>query len=913
MRVIFSLLKIFKDILPYLHWHPTNHALKIKFYLLLLFVASFLVVTQDAVAESINLGQVEISFDDKNWETFNKKNANIFQGAFTLRLSLSQLDLEINEHILYLHSLQEVEVFVDAVSFGKTGILTPLNSRNLPTGLLLHSIGNSVQERVVIKPASQYIYLKVYNKFEKEVQAKFKLYSPAEWRETVSSTRESTFLIQGLIGGALLLLTLYHLLIYITRRDIPYLHYSLYTGLIFFVLGFETGLIQATIFTDHQFSHNFIVICQVLSLLSSVLYFVFMRSFIDLKSLLPKLDKFISWYLWIVVSARLLVCSAYFFGLKRAWLSMSYVSAMATLTVGLVSVILILRTKDKLANYFTFGSLVLYVFVMSTTILSLLEFNGIISPIPFDRIYLSEAGIMIEIIIFSLGLGYRMRLQENEKMRLVNLASLKTKFFTNISHEFRTPLTVISGMTDQIKGHIKEKELIKRNSNSLLELVNQLLDLSKLDARNMSLTKIQGDIIPFLQYLTESFYSMANDKGIRLTFYTEIDSQVLDFDESKIQQIVFNLVGNAIKFTESAGKVILHVNKIDDTYLTIKVKDTGLGMNADALEKVFDRFYQNEKTQKVGTGIGLSLTKELITLMDGEISVSSEKGFGSEFIVKLPIEQKAPLQTIQYETIYHKKESSFDEITDMEFSDDKPVILIVEDNPDIVSYITSILESTYTLLVASNGQEGVEVAQQYIPDIILSDVMMPKLTGFELCEIIKTTASTNHIPVILLTAKHTHDDRLSGLATGADAYITKPFDRKELHLKITNLLQLRAKIQEQFSVSSSKTKVKDAFMEKVVGYINKNLTETDITVSSLSFELGLSKMQVNRKVKALTGETPATYISHYRLEKAVTLLEENKLSIAEVAYAVGYSDPNYFSRAFSKKFGISPSDIKSKG
>lgn len=881
-----------------------NHHFKV------FFLSFFFSFWHNAQGQEIDLNAIEILQENQTWETYMPAEIGPVQGDFQLRLKIPEEVKTENLSILYLDELQEVEVFVDSVSFGKTGVLLPLSRRKTPTGLLIHSIGNSVQERVVIKPASQYIYLKVYNKFEKEVQAKFKLYSPAEWQETVSSSREKTFLIQGLMGGALLLITLYHLLIYITRRDIPYLHYAIYTGLIFFVLGNETGLIQATIFTEYQFEHNFIVMCQVLSLFSSALYFIFMRSFIDLKSLLPKLDKFISWYLWIVVSVRLLVCSAYFFGLKRAWLSMSYVSAMATLTVGLISVILILRTKNKLAYYFTFGSLVLYVFVMSTTILSLLEFNGIITPISFDRIYLSEIGIMIEIIIFSLGLGYRMRMQENEKSQLEDLANLKTKFFTNISHEFRTPLTVITGMTDQIKGHHKEKELIQRNSSSLLNLVNQLLDLSKLDTSNMSLDMVQGDIIPFLRYLTESFYSMANDKGIRLTFYTEVETQVIDFDESKIQQVIFNLVRNAIKFTGEGGKVIIHINKPSADRIRIKVKDTGVGISAEELENVFNRFYQKPTSHEIGTGIGLSLTKELVNLMQGEISVTSQEGIGSEFIVELPITQKADLQDFVFEPIYHNYECRSEVIDPLDDSTMKPLILLVEDNSDITTYVKSILAKDYAVIIAQNGEEGVAMAQRHIPDAILSDVMMPKLSGFELCRIVKSTESTNHIPIILLTAKHTSDDKLSGLSTGADDYITKPFDRKELLLKIKNILKLREQIQNEYSGGKGEPKPQDQFMSKVVSYITRNIANPDLSVNSLSFELKLSKMQVNRKIKALTGQAPAAYITTFRMEKALLLLEQGTFSIAEIAYAVGYSDPNYFSRAFTKKYGIVPREVK---
>jgi signal transduction histidine kinase len=277
--------------------------------------------------------------------------------------------------------------------------------------------------------------------------------------------------------------------------------------------------------------------------------------------------------------------------------------------------------------------------VVFNTVITFLLDSGFINNLPFAKSYLLEAGVIAEVLVFALGLGYRQRLIEQEQQRMEELDQMKSKFFANISHEFRTPLTVIMGIAEQVKGHDKEKKLITRNSQNLLQLVNQLLDLSKLDSGTLSIRKIQGDIIYYLKFLTESFYSMAEEKKIKLTFYPEVSSLYMDYDEEKLQQIIYNLLSNAIKFTGENGKIILHVKETmldKKAHLQIKVQDSGVGMAQDELKSIFDRFYQAESshTSKFkGTGLGLALTKELIIMLGGQIEVNSHLGKGTEFNV----------------------------------------------------------------------------------------------------------------------------------------------------------------------------------------------------------------------------------------------------------------------------------------
>jgi signal transduction histidine kinase/DNA-binding response OmpR family regulator len=551
---------------------------------------------------------------------------------------------------------------------------------------------------------------------------------------------------------------------------------------------------------------------------------------------------------------------------------------------------------------------------------------------------------------------------------LRQLDGFKTRLYTNITHEFRTPLTVIMGMVDNIRGFATERELIKRNSKNLLRLINQMLDLSKLDSGTLKTHAIQGDIIPYLQYLTESFYSMAKDKNIRLVFYPETEAVVMDFDDTQIQHIVYNLLSNALKFTDEGGKVILHavqIEQVGQPFLTLHVQDTGVGIPAEEMPFIFDRFYQADSSnthKSGGTGIGLALTKELIEWMHGTIKVESTVGKGTSFTLLLPIKRECSLEN---EVIHPENRLKIAEIPEntegtsdaliSENEDEKPMLLIIEDNADVVFYMQSILQTSYDIRVAKNGKVGVEMAFELIPDIIISDVMMPEKDGYEVCHILKTDERTSHIPIILLTAKSTLDDKITGLKVGADAYLMKPFNKEELLVRLEKLLELRRVLQEKNAAFSLKTGLKtsarfetsptldastvntstestpsvfllndkrmpnlekttptldDIFLQKILKVIEDNLDDTELGIVQLGRAVFLGHTQLFRKMKAITGVSPTLYIRKIRLQKAVVLLRTTDKTIAEIAYDTGFSDPNYFSRVFSDEFKVSPSSLR---
>ncbi|KAA3638371.1 MAG: hybrid sensor histidine kinase/response regulator [Bacteroidetes bacterium] len=584
-----------------------------------------------------------------------------------------------------------------------------------------------------------------------------------------------------------------------------------------------------------------------------------------------------------------------------------------------------------------------------------------IRPFYLQNWFLLLAGLVLLGIIF-LGFKWRtwkykqeqQRLEEEvarqtatireQSQKLKELDALKSRFYTNITHEFRTPLTVIMGVVENIKGYLKERQLIRRNSENLLRLVNELLDLSKLESGTLKLDEVQGDIINYLRYLTESFYSLAEERKLRLTFYSEESELIMDYDEEKVQHIIYNLLSNALKFTNKGGKVILHTRKMGDEekpFLQLKIQDTGIGIPPKELPYIFNRFYQADgsTTRKgEGTGIGLSLTKELITLMEGKIQVKSVLGQGTEFTVILPIHRKTGTIQVDKKLLASPKmsegsimdadasiEPAEEEAALVTENDDKPLLLIIEDNQDVITYIKSILTKNYQVSTAEDGQAGIDSALEIIPDIIITDVMMPQKDGYEVCAALKSDERTSHIPIVMLTAKATASDRIAGLKTGADAYLMKPFDKEELFVRLEKLIELRKALQKKYALSLSadafrpgddvvdkEPDLNDLFIQKIQKVIDEKMDDAELGILDLCRAVQLSHTQVYRKVKALTGDHPTGFIRKARLKKAKELLLTTDLNISEIAYDVGFTDPNYFSRAFSQEFRLSPSAMRKR-
>ncbi len=553
-----------------------------------------------------------------------------------------------------------------------------------------------------------------------------------------------------------------------------------------------------------------------------------------------------------------------------------------------------------------------------------------------------KVSIVLMLFLFALSMGYRTNLLKAEKQnalknnlkaqrtiieklqqtdQLQALDRLKTRFFTNITHEFRTPLTVILGMATQ-KNNPDTLPLIRRNGQKLLNLVNQLLDLSKLDSGHLQPNFQQIEIVSFTKYIGESFQSLADRKFIRLMVYSEINEVWLDMDEEKYRQIISNLLSNAIKFTPESGKIILHLNQKEKT-LHLKISDNGIGIPKRELPLIFNRFYQVENAasqQGKGTGIGLALVNELVDLLGGKITVISELEKGTTFNLQFPIRTITAKASVSHKTLTDTNELLPRLIIDeVEKKEESPTLLIVEDNADVVVYIQSLLAQQYNLQIARNGEEGIEKAIETVPDLILSDVMMPKKDGFELVATLKQDERTSHIPIILLTAKAAQQDKLDGLKYGADAYLVKPFDKVELTIRLEQLLTLRQRLQAKYVTTTipeiiveKEKNLEELFLEKLGTVLENHYGDATLDVKQISSLLNMSYLQLNRKLKALTNQTPVKYLQIFRLKKAKTLLlnPNNSLNVSEVAYHVGFTDPNYFSRIFRALFGHSPNSIR---
>ncbi len=522
-----------------------------------------------------------------------------------------------------------------------------------------------------------------------------------------------------------------------------------------------------------------------------------------------------------------------------------------------------------------------------------------------------------------------------ETQRLKELDQVKTRLYTNITHEFRTPLSIILGMANQMKNdpqnwYNEGLRLIWRNGKQLLNLINQMLDLSKLESGQMPLKLINGDVASFLQYIFESFHSYADSKDIRLHFMSDHEELHIDFDPEKLQNVVSNLLSNAIKFTPAGGNVYLglRLEKPAEKNLQLQIKDDGIGIEPEYLPFIFDRFYQGEGAhirRGEGTGIGLALVKELVKAMDGKIEVESIRKKGTNFTILLPITQTA--EKMQPETgpeIYQPLGSALlsdtekkPDITDMS-QGGRHLVLLVEDNEDVLTYLTSFLSVNYQIVIATDGQKGIDKALELIPDLIVSDVMMPEKDGYELCAALKTNERTSHIPIILLTAKSGQASKIEGLTVGADAYLAKPFNQEELLVRIDKLIELRRQMQKRFQRSGAlfqtlKSPVKtkeEAFLQKVLEIIERNMKDENFGMPQLCKELHISRSHLFRKLKAVTGKSATHLIRSMRLEKAKELLVSSHMNVTEVCFEVGFNNPGYFSMAFQEEFGVSPSAFR---
>lgn len=588
----------------------------------------------------------------------------------------------------------------------------------------------------------------------------------------------------------------------------------------------------------------------------------------------------------------------------------------------------------------------------------------IIEP-PWWRTYWAYAGYALLLIFLLVSfrsyemnrqrLKYNLQVEKIEREKLRELDQLRSRFFTNVSHEFRTPLTLVLGQISSVLSKIDSQrnkhrlQVAHRNAGVLLHLINQLMDMSRLEAGKMNLNIVYADLIPFLKNLLFSFDSLAEQKQLTLHFQSNADAFDVCYDRDILEKTILNLLSNAFKFTPAGGKITLTVTAPESVaqtpetmqYVEIHVEDTGTGIPKDRQELIFNRFYQLENPfsgEYSGSGIGLAVVKEMVELHYGKIELKSLEGSGSTFSVYLPAGRA--FYTAKGIQPSFSKPATYDEplpdrealiaaiLSDAEnnakvtqsghagisTATDQPIVLVVEDHNDVRSYICDQLKNDgYTVFESPDGKDGIAKAREIIPDLIITDVMMPKVDGYEFSKQIRADQKTSHIPLIMLTAKASEDSKIEGLEAGVDDYLVKPFSARELQVRVRNLIQLRKQLRARFSHAAiiepsevSDLPLDQIFLRKVIDTIKSRMGDETFGVEDLASNTGMSVTHLNRKLRALLDQSPGQFIRSQRLQRAAELLLQNAGNVAEIAYRVGFSDQAHFTRSFKKQFGCPP-------
>ncbi len=525
-------------------------------------------------------------------------------------------------------------------------------------------------------------------------------------------------------------------------------------------------------------------------------------------------------------------------------------------------------------------------------------------------------------------------LEQKEQLEIYNqrveeLNQEKMSIFTNITHEFKTPITLIMGPIQRMlhtsvdSSLTSQLQLVERNSKQLLSLVNQLMDFRKVDAGAMTLNKSQGNIVDLTRDILIPFGDMVEKRGVQCSLSTNLSNPVLLFDADKIGKIYTNLLSNAVKFTPDNGNITIRLSEVEKSgtpWLRLTVSDSGTGIPEEEFDKIFERFYQIKGQQvyqtagQSGTGIGLYLCRELATLHGGTIYAMNNRIGGARFVLEIPVERLAQDGKVQ-EVLPDENFGVQDSDLKIGFKENKPVLLIVEDNPDMRQFVRSFMEKDFNILEASDGVEAWKMTQNYLPDFIVSDVMMPKMDGNQFCRLVKRNLSTSHIPVILLTALSSVEKQLEGLDSGADDFVSKPFEEKVLIARVRNILETRNRLHDRFKDNMSTTTLNmdddspdKRLLDKALKILQENYQNPDFDVTELIQAIGISRSLLHKKLDTLVGQSATRFIRGYRLTKAKEMLQKaGGRNISEIAYAVGFNDPKYFTRCFTKHFGVNPS------
>mgnify|MGYP000608316401 FL=1 len=526
-----------------------------------------------------------------------------------------------------------------------------------------------------------------------------------------------------------------------------------------------------------------------------------------------------------------------------------------------------------------------------------------------------------------------LRLREIEKAKAEELNHAKLQFFTNITHELLTPLTIISATVDELKtqapSHNDLYTVMNSNIQRLIRLLQQILEFRKAETGNLKLRVSPGDIAAFVKNAAESFQPLVKKRKIHFSFLCDPESMIGYFDMDKLDKILYNLLSNAAKYNKEDGfiQVSLFYDETDKDFVLLKIKDNGKGISKEKQKNLFKRFYEGDyrKFNTIGTGIGLSLTKDLVELHGGTISVESEVDHGTEFMVRIPIERSyydeeqiddEAISLMQNPVNYEDTQEDAD-VETQEVTIKANTILLVEDNGELLHLMTKLLSREYNVFTAQNGKEGIAVLEKEDVDLIVSDVMMPEMDGIEFCKYVKGHLEMSHIPMILLTAKNKEEDRAEAYEIGADAFISKPFNLTVLHARIRNLLKYKERMARDFKnqivfevKDLNYTSLDEDFIQRAIHCVNNHLEDPNFDQAQFADEMRTSKSTLYKKLKSLAGLNTSSFIRNVRLKAACRIMEEKgtNVRVSELAYAVGFNDPKYFSSCFKKEFDMLPSE-----
>ncbi|GAB1856865.1 hypothetical protein MHTCC0001_17010 [Flavobacteriaceae bacterium MHTCC 0001] len=880
-------------------------------------------LNENSLFRQINNNRISLQLNQSSWVKMNIKNESLITLDLVISIKSSQSDIFI--------------IADDEIQQKYAGDFYPRSLWNTET--TFQHLYNPYIVSIHLKPNEKKDVIVKLGPFIKIKETNIQLTQKAHAYKNLSFQYLNRNLIQGFCMGMLCIMLIYNLLTFFaSERDYIYLLNSLYT---FSLVGwfFTTSELDRLIFiAEYPLATELVRVTSGVGI--GVFYVLYSQAVIGKQNIPEYLNKLIKYFLYMeiisVFAINALTCLFMWFNISNMILIRSIFppTGLLAIVVSVLFIIHMFKLGTKLSNVLAISSCFVllaavlavfgdFIFLMGDSSNSLKTTNSYYALI-------IEFAFIIQIILFGFASGIRAKELEKEKVQLEEINSIKSQFFTNISHEIRTPLTLVMSPLKQVISELKNKthstllETSYKSANRMLNLINQILDLSKLEAKSMQLNISSINIAALFKESLAMFNSSGDQRNIKLLFKSSSPEIMVYGDQDKMRKIALNLISNAIKFNKENGTVAIHIEEHTDV-VKIIVRDEGIGIEKKELEHIFNRFYQVDTlslNSNSSSGIGLALVKELVELHHGTLTVESELNKGTVFtfwlkkgtshfkgipISKNKLSEKSAAKTsLQNITI---EKTPISNITNSEL----PIILVIEDHYELLNYIKTLLSAHYQVLSAYNGAMGIDKAIKVVPDLIVSDVMMPDKSGIVVCNTLKNDERTSHIPIILLTAKVDIEAKIEGLGMGADDYIAKPFDHQELRIRIKNLLDQRFVLRQKFKnelqfvpddISTNNTD--KVFVQKLLKVVHTNLSSESFGVNELALEMAMSRTQLNRKLRDLLDLSTNKFIQSCRLNKALELLKKQGSNVSQVAHVTGFSSDAYFIKCFKEHFGSTP-------